>query len=34
VLPKRWILERTFGWFSKCRRLSKDYEMLTDSSER
>ena len=33
VLPKRWIVERTFGWFSKCRRLSKDYETLTDSSE-
>jgi len=25
VLPKRWIVERTFGWFSKYRRLSKDY---------
>ena len=33
VLPKRWIVERTFGWFSKYRRLSKDYETLTDSSE-
>jgi putative transposase len=33
VLPKRWIVERTFGWFSKCRRLSKDYETLTASSE-
>ena len=33
VLPKRWIVERTFGWFSKCRRLSKDYETLTGSSE-
>ena len=32
VLPKRWIVERTFGWFSKYRRLSKDYETLTDSS--
>lgn len=32
VLPKRWIIERTFGWFSKYRRLSKDYETLTDSS--
>ncbi|MEM9753940.1 MAG: transposase, partial [Planctomycetota bacterium] len=28
VLPKRWIVERTFGWFSKYRRLSKDYESL------
>jgi len=33
VLPKRWIVERTFGWFSKYRRLSKDYETLTESSE-
>jgi len=32
VLPKRWIVERTFGWWSKYRRLSKDYESLTDSS--
>lgn len=32
VLPKRWIVERTFGWFSKYRRLSKDYETLVDSS--
>lgn len=33
VLPKRWIVERTFAWFGKYRRLSKDYESLTDSSE-
>jgi len=33
VLPKRWIVERTFGWFGKYRRLSKDYETLTDSSQ-
>jgi putative transposase len=33
VLPKRWIVERTFGWFGRYRRLSKDYEELTDSSE-
>jgi putative transposase len=32
VLPKRWIVERTFAWFGKYRRLSKDYETLTDSS--
>src|ERR1051326_4396503 len=25
-LPKRWIVERTFGWLGRCRRLSKDYE--------
>jgi putative transposase len=33
VLPKRWIVERTFGWFGKYRRLSKDYETLPSSSE-
>jgi len=33
VLPKRWIVERTFAWFGKCRRLSKDFEQNTQSSE-
>jgi putative transposase len=33
VLPKRWIVERTFGWFNRYRRLSKDYEYRTESSE-
>ncbi len=33
VLPKRWIVERTFAWLGKCRRLSKDYEHLVASSE-
>ncbi len=33
VLPKRWIVERTFGWFNWYRRLSKDYEELTPNSE-
>lgn len=33
VLPKRWIVERTFGWLGRYRRLSKDYEQLVDSSE-
>jgi putative transposase len=33
VLPKRWIVERTFGWFGRYRRLSKDYEERTTSSE-
>ena len=32
VLPKRWIVERTFGWFGWYRRLSKDYEELTENS--
>lgn len=33
VLPKRWIVERTFGWFSKSRRLRSDYEVRLDHSE-
>ena len=33
LLPKRWIVERTFGWFGHYRRLSKDYEVLPASSE-
>ena len=33
LLPKRWVVERTFGWFGKYRRLSKDYEYLPASSE-
>lgn len=33
VLPKRWIVERTFGWLGRCRRLSKDYESQIPSSE-
>jgi len=33
ALPKRWVVERTFAWFESYRRLSKDYEYLTDTSE-
>ncbi|QHV01188.1 IS5 family transposase [Synechocystis sp. CACIAM 05] len=33
VLPKRWIVERTFGWLNWYRRLSKDYEHLPEMSE-
>jgi putative transposase len=33
VLPHRWIVERTFGWLMRNRRLSKDYERLVQTSE-
>ena len=33
VLPRRWVVERTFGWIGRYRRHSKDYEYLTESSE-
>ena len=33
VLPRRWVVERTFGWFNGFRRLSKDYEILSRTSE-
>jgi len=33
VQPKRWIVERTFGWLNWYRRLSKDYEELPETSE-
>ena len=33
VLPKRWIVERIFGWLGRYRRLSKDYEQLPETSE-
>jgi putative transposase len=33
VLPRRWVVERTFAWFGKYRQLSKDYERLPESSE-
>ena len=33
VLPRRWVVERTFAWRGRCRRRSKDYEATTESSE-
>ncbi len=33
VQPRRWIVERAFGWFGGFRRLSKDYEYELESSE-
>ena len=33
VVAKRWILERTFGWLGRNRRLAKDYERKVQTSE-
>lgn len=33
VLPKRWLVERTFAWLGHSRRLSKDYEEIVENSE-
>ncbi|MBE9192908.1 IS5 family transposase [Gloeocapsopsis crepidinum LEGE 06123] len=33
ILPKRWVVERTFGWLNWCRRFTKDYERLPQTSE-
>ncbi len=32
VLPRRWVVERTLSWITKCRRLDHDYERLTKTS--
>jgi transposase len=33
VLPRRWVVERTFGWLTRCRRLARDYERTTAHAE-
>ncbi len=33
VAPRRWVVERTFAWIGRYRRLSKDYEYLSTTSE-
>ena len=33
VLPRRWVVERSFSWLGQSRRLSKDYERLCSTSE-
>jgi putative transposase len=33
VLPRRWVVERTFSWLSQSRRMSKDYERLCVTGE-
>jgi putative transposase len=33
IIPKRWVVERTFSWMNNSRRLSKDYEITTESEE-
>jgi transposase len=33
VVPRRWVVERTFAWLLKCRRLVRDYEELAETTE-
>lgn len=33
VLPRRWVVERTFGWLMMHRRMVRDYELLPETSE-
>ena len=33
VIRRRWVVERTFAWIMKCRRLVRDYEQLTEVAE-
>ena len=32
VIPRRWVVERTFGWFGRCRRLAKDWQKSIESA--
>ncbi len=32
VIPRRWVVERTFAWLGRCRRLAKDFENLTKTA--
>ncbi|WP_184223256.1 transposase, partial [Paenochrobactrum gallinarii] len=33
ILPRRWVVERTFAWLGRCRRLAKDFERTIASAE-
>jgi putative transposase len=33
VLPRRWVIERTFAWITRKRRMSRDYEFLAETTE-
>ncbi len=33
VIPRRWVVERTFAWLSRSRRLARDYERLPETGE-